>query len=133
MKNGIMTEEMKNAVEALGNIVREDPRYKALKDAEDKYNNDPEMTKLIMEYNVQQAALNAQYTAENRDDEMIHVIEKRIGEIYDAVTKNEMYEEYLRAKADYEELYAEMNSHLEFIITGKTPCTHDCSTCGGCH
>lgn len=133
MKNGIMSEEMKNAIDALGKLVREDARYIALKEAEDKYNNDPEMTKLVMEYNVQQAALTAQYSDGNRDEEMIRVIEKRISEIYDAVTKNAMYEDYLRAKADYEELYSEMNNQLEFVITGKMPCTHDCSTCGGCH
>lgn len=34
--------------------MREDPRYKALIDAEERYNNDPEMTRLVTEYNVQQ-------------------------------------------------------------------------------
>lgn len=133
MKDKIMSDEMTKAVEELGKLMREDPRYKALIDAEERYNNDPEMTRLVTEYNVQQTALTAQYAEKKRDEELIHAIENRIGEIYDAVTKNEMYEEYLRAKADYDELYSQMSTQLEFAITGKMPCTHDCSTCGGCH
>lgn len=130
----IMSKEMIEAVFTLGKLIREDARYKALADAEDKYNNDPEMTRLVTEYNVQQTALAAQYGENERDDEMIKAIEKRIEEIYDAVTKNDLYEEYLRAKADYDELYTEMTNRLQFAITGKSPCTHDCSTCGGgCH
>ena len=90
-------------------------------------------TKLITEYNVQQSALASQYAEKERDNDMIKAIEKRIGEIYDAVTKNDLYEEYLRAKADYDELYGEISALLQTEITGKAPCTHDCSTCGGCH
>jgi len=129
----IISNEMKKEIEALGKLIHDDPRTVALAAAEDKYNTDDEMTRLVTEYNVQQSALAAQYAAEERDEEMIKVIEKRIEEIYDAVTNNDLYSEYLRAKADYDEMYKEITNRLEFAITGKSPCTHDCSTCGGCH
>lgn len=87
MKDKIMSDEMTKAVEELGKLMREDPRYKALIDAEERYNNDPEMTRLVTEYNVQQTALTAQYAEKERDEELIHAIENRIGEIYDAVTE----------------------------------------------
>lgn len=133
MKNTVMNDETADAVRELGRLIRTDARYIALNEAEEKYNNDPEMTKLITEYNVQQSALASQYAEKERDNDMIKAIEKRIGEIYDAVTKNDLYEEYLRAKADYDELYGEISVLLQTEITGKAPCTHDCSTCGGCH
>ena len=28
---------------------------------------------------------------------------------------------------------AEVNGEITYQITGERPCTHDCSTCGGCH
>ena len=33
------------------------------------------------------------------------------------------------------DLMAEVNAEIKFCITGERPaaCTHDCSTCGGCH
>lgn len=129
----ILSKEMTETLVHLGALVRKDPRTAALAEAERVYNEDNEMTRLVNEYNVQQSALAAQYAEEERDDSLIKAIENRINEIYDAVTNNELYENYIRAKADYDELYSEIYSKLEFAITGKTPCEHDCSSCGGCH
>lgn len=133
MKNEIISEEIRNAAQELGKLLRSDPRYTALAEAEEKYNTDEKMTRLIAEYNVQQSALAAQYAESEKNEEMIKIIEKRISEIYDEVTKNDMYEEYLRAKDDFDELYNEVSGILQTAITGRTACTHDCSSCGGCH
>ena len=27
----------------------------------------------------------------------------------------------------------EVNAEITYNITGQRPCSHDCSTCGGCH
>lgn len=128
----ILTKEMTEAILHLGALVRKDRRTAELNAAEEAYNNDPEMTRLVTEYNVQQSALAAAYAAEERDDDLIKQIEGRINEIYDAVTNNDLYADYLRAKSDYDEMYSQISAQLEFAITGRTPCTHDCSSCGGC-
>lgn len=128
----ILTKEMKETILHLGALVRKDPRTTELNNSEEAYNNDPEMTRLVTEYNVQQSALAAAYAEKERDDELIKKIEDRINEIYDAVTNNDLYADYLRAKADYDEMYKQIGAELEFAITGRTPCSHDCSTCGGC-
>ena len=128
----ILTKEMQDTILHLGALVRKDRRTTELLAAEEAYNNDPEMTRLVTEYNVQQAALAKAYEEKERDEELIKQIEARINEIYDAVTNNDLYADYLRAKADYDEMNQQINAELEFAITGKTPCTHDCSTCGGC-
>ena len=128
----ILTKEMEETILHLGALVRKDPRTSELSAAEDAYNSSEEMTRLVTEYNVEQAALSEAYAAKERDDALISAIENRINEIYDAVTNNDLYADYIRAKADFDELYKEITAKLEFAITGKTPCTHDCSSCGGC-
>lgn len=128
----ILTKEMEETVIHLGALIRKDRRTSELIAAEQAYNSDPEMTRLVTEYNVQQAALTEAYGAKERDDELIKQIEARINEIYEAVTNNDLYADYLRAKADYDELYQQVFAQLEFAITGRSPCSHDCSTCGGC-
>ena len=38
------------------------------------------------------------------------------------------------AKAKFDAVVNQVNSIINFYITGQTgDCTHDCSTCGGCH
>ena len=128
----ILTKEMEETILHLGALVRKDPRTAELAAAENAYNTSEEMSRLVEEYNEQQAALAEAYAADERDDELIGTIEKRINEIYDAVTNNDLYADYIRAKADYDELYAEVSAKLEFAITGRAPCSHDCSACGGC-
>ena len=128
----ILTKEMKETILHLGALVRKDMRTTELLAAEEAYNGDAKMTALVTEYNVQQSALANAYAEKERDEELIKQIEDRINEIYDAVTNNDLYADYLRAKADYDEMYKQIVAELEFAITGKTPCTHDCSTCGGC-
>ena len=130
--NEILTKEMEETILHLGALVRKDRRTAELDAAERAYNSDPEMTRLVDEYNVQQSALSAAYASDERDEELIKQIENRINEIYDAVTNNDLYADYLRAKADWDELYSEVSAKLEFAITGRAPCSHDCSSCGGC-
>ena len=130
--NEILTKEMEESILHLGALVRKDKRTAELTAAEEAYNNDPEMTRLVTEYNVEQSALSEAYAADERDDELIKAIENRINEIYDAVTNNDLYADYIRAKADWDELYKEVAAQLEFAITGRAPCSHDCSSCGGC-
>jgi anti-sigma-K factor RskA len=123
---------MKETILHLGALVRKDRRTSELAAAEDAYNKSGEMTRLVDEYNEKQSELAEAYAADERDDELISAIEKRINEIYDAVTNNDLYADYLRAKADYDELYSAITAELEFAITGRAPCSHDCSSCGGC-
>ena len=42
--------------------------------------------------------------------------------------------EYIDAKKEFDAMVNQVNQMLNFYITGQDPnCTHDCSTCGGCH
>ena len=48
--------------------------------------------------------------------------------------KAPLVREYVEAKQKFDEVVNQVNSIINFYITGSTgDCTHDCSTCGGCH
>ena len=69
------------------------------------------------------------------DTEAITRIQDRIDEIYAEITTDELFRELDEAQAAVNELMATVNDTIMFNATGKLPssCTHDCSTCGGCH
>ena len=67
MANEILTENLKSATHALGELIKADPRTAALKAAADKYNTSDELNRLITEYNVQQTALSNEYAKDERD------------------------------------------------------------------
>lgn len=129
----VLNEKMIEMIHALGKEIKEDPRAAALQAAADAYNECHDLHNLITEYNVNQTALQAEYGKEDRDMTVIDNIEKRLEELYDKITSLDVYAAYARAKADYDEFYAEVLGELEFAITGSRPCSHDCSSCGGCH
>ena len=48
--------------------------------------------------------------------------------------KSEVLAAYVEAKKDFDAVVQSVNGIINFYITGEEPgCTHNCSTCGGCH
>lgn len=49
--------------------------------------------------------------------------------------ENELIREFVETKKAFDEMVGNINGVLNFYITGEEPgsCTHNCSTCGGCH
>ena len=88
-----------------------------------------------MEYDVQQRAMQKAVTQEDRDMDLIESIQHRIDELYGLITKHPAFEELNRAQAVVNELMNSVNQTIMTQITGEEPsgCTHNCSTCGGCH
>ncbi len=129
----ILNEKIIEMIHALGKEIKEDPRASALQTAADIYNDSAELRTLITEYNVHQTALSAEYSKDEQDEDVIKNIEKRLEELYNEVTNNDAYIAYTTAKDEYDAYYSEILAELEFAITGHRPCSHDCSSCGGCH
>ncbi len=128
----ILNEKIIELVHALGKEIKEDPRAAALQTAADAYNESTELHGLITEYNVHQTALSEEYAKDERDSAVIASIEKRLEELYNQIVSLDAYESYARAKDEYDAYYNEILAELEFAITGQRPCSHDCSSCGGC-
>ena len=119
----------------LGRALKEDKRVIALDEARVAYENDEQVMKLMMEYEVQQRAMQNEAMKEERNDELLGMIQSRIDTLYDEIVASESYKALEAAQNEVNELMNMVNNTITFNITGEQPssCTHDCSTCGGCH
>ena len=113
----------------LGKALKNDKRLIALEEARKAYEADERVGKLMMEYEVQQKAIQNEAAKAERDETLLKMIQDRIDAIYDQIVGTETYKALEAAQE-------EVNKLMELVnITGEQPssCTHDCSTCGGCH
>ena len=119
----------------LGKAIKEDARYKKFEEVREAYAACDELQKNMIEYEVQQTALRNEYAKEEKDMVFIEAIQKRIDELYRAVTEAPEFIALNESQAEINELMNAVNTTITYNITGKEPdsCTHDCSTCGGCH
>lgn len=126
--------EVFEIAEMLGKKLKEDERVKKLDEAKKQYEADPELGKLLLEYEVQQKALENEVMKSEKDTYFIDVINTRINELYREIMVNQSFIELNKAQAAVNELMNSVNQTIMFNITGEKPtgCTHNCSTCSGC-
>lgn len=119
----------------LGKKLRDDSRLIALEAAKAAYEKDPQLQKYMLEYDVQQKAMQREVAKPERDLNFIEVIQKRIDDLYALITANPAFVELNRTQAEVNELMNSVNQTIMTQITGEEPsgCTHNCSTCKGCH
>ena len=119
----------------LGKTLKNDKRLIALEEARKAYESDERVMKLMTEYEVQQKAINYEAMKEERSEELLKMIQDRIDAIYDQIVATDSYKALEKAQNEVNDLMEMVNSTITFNITGEQPssCTHDCSTCGGCH
>ena len=117
----------------LGKALKADDKLVRLENAKKAYEGDKVLQKYLIEYEVQQKALQGEITKEERDTLFIDVIQKRIDELYKLIMEHPVFAELNEAQAEVNELMNAVNNTITFNITGEKPsCTHNCSTCGGC-
>ncbi|MBD8960478.1 MAG: YlbF family regulator [Clostridiales bacterium] len=132
----MMTEEMRKAAEALGDLLKDSDEVKAANAAKAVYDNDEAVQQAIFEYNTQNAVLAKEYQKDEKDEVFMETVKKRIGELYNEIVNNPAYTAYVQAEEQIGNLMKEVNDELNFRITGERPqsaCTGNCSSCGGCH
>ena len=119
----------------LGKKLKEDARLIDLEAAKKAYGEEPSLQKLMIEYEVQQRAMQAEVGRPEHDLHLIEAIQHRIDELYKTITEHPTYRELERAQNEVNELMNAVNNTIMTQITGEVPssCTHNCSTCGGCH
>ena len=116
----------------LGKALKEDEKLVRLEKAKKAYEEDKALQKYLIEYEVQQKALQGEITKEERDMLFIDVIQKRIDELYKLIMEHPVFVELNEAQSEVNELMNAVNNTITFNITGEKPsCTHICSTCGG--
>ena len=119
----------------LGKTLKEDARIAALEKAREVFEADAEVAALMTEYEVQQNAIHEEAMKEDRSEDVLNAIQDRIEVIYNKITESESYKALEAAQNEVNALMEAVNNTISFHITGKEPaaCTHNCSTCGGCH
>ncbi len=119
----------------LGKKLKDDARLVALEEAKKAYEADRQLQKYLVEYDVQQRAMQNEVAKPEHDMDMIKAIQKRTDELYRLIVEQPVFVDLNRAQEEVNELMNAVNQTIMTQITGEEPsgCTHNCSTCSGCH
>lgn len=117
----------------LGDTIKQDRRFLRYDAAQKALSGDGLLSRLMTEYNAQQAALSSVYGKPEVDHELTGAIEGRINTLYLEITENEIYKEFVDAKSELDELIKGVNDEIFLALTGEAPhsCSGNCSACGG--
>lgn len=116
----------------LGKAIKEHEVYKKYLEAKEAYDTNDALNRKIMEYSVQQKALADEAGKQEKDDDLMAQIQKRIDVLYKEICEDNSFLAVNEAQDAVNELMNEVNQTITYNITGESPCTHDCSTCSGC-
>ncbi len=133
-----MTESLQNAVEQLKKALSESEELKKYNAAKEAYNGDKKLMSLVNEYNLQAAILEQEgRKPENeKDAELIQSISQRLRALYDEIDDNPRLLEMRKAEDELSLVINSINLAVQYTVAPESAgqeCTHDCSTCGGCH
>ena len=120
----------------LGETIKQDRRFLRYDAAQKALSGENNLSRLITEYNAQQAALASVYGKPDVDRELTEAIEGRINTLYLEITENAAYKEFSEAKGELDALIKGVNDEIYFALTGEEPhsggCSGNCSSCSGC-
>lgn len=116
----------------LGEMIQNCDEMKAYKAAEAAQKEDEATQEHMKEFNMNR--LNLARDMQNGKISREDAVAKN-NEAFEALCeKAPLVREYVDAKAKFDAVVNQVNTIINFYITGSTgDCTHDCSTCGGCH
>lgn len=116
----------------LGQMIQESEEMKRMKAADAAQLADEEAQKLLQEFNLQRMNLARDMQEGKMPKE--EAVKKNNEAFEKMVSSSETIKEYVDAKKAFDAMISKINGVLNFYITGQDPdCTHNCSTCGGCH
>lgn len=124
--------EVLDKTRELGVLIQSSEQMKNMKNAEILQANDDKAQELMKEYNLTRLNLARDMQAGKISRE--EAVKKNNEAFDDIVERSDTIKKYIAAKKEFDTLVNQVNQILNFYITGQDPnCTHDCSTCGGCH
>ena len=116
----------------LGQMIQDSDEMKAFKEAEANQQNDEATQEAMKEFNLNR--LNLARDMQNGKLSREEAVEKNNKAFEELCEKAPLVKEYVDAKEKFDSMVNQINTIINFYITGSTgECTHDCSTCGGCH
>lgn len=120
----------------LGVEIAKSEEIKSLNETKAAFDSDSELQALMSEYEADRVLLGQEFSKnENEiDEKAIADLRARIEELTREISKNPIYIAFANAQQNMNKLMADVNAEIKFCITGERDnCTHDCSTCSGCH
>ena len=125
----------------LGKLIQQDPRYKAYVAAREKNDNDPELQKMIGEFNDLRVELAGEMAKDDKDAEKLTQLDDDIKNLYGSIMGSELMMEFEAAKAEMDSMLSQINTVITPCANGEAPetcpvttgCTGSCDSCAGCH
>ncbi len=125
----------------LGKLIQQDARYKAYVSAREKNDNDPELQKMISEFNDLRVELAGEMSKDDKDAEKLTQLDDDIKNLYGSIMGSELMMEFEAAKAEMDSMLSQINTVITQCANGEDPdtcpvttgCTGSCESCAGCH
>lgn len=120
----------------LGMEIAKSDEIKNLNDTKNAFDSDADLQALMSEYEAERVLLGQEFSKDNAeiDEKAIADLRARIEELTKEISANPIYIAFATAQNNMNRLMADVNAEIKFCITGERDnCTHDCSTCSGCH
>lgn len=125
----------------LGHAIQEADFYKKLNAAKEKADADEALQALIILFNQKRVAINNEACKQDRDEEVLKSLNEEMRTVYSQIMSNENMIAYNNAKQAFDSSLQRITAIITQSAEGEDPdttdfdpnCTHDCSTCGGCH
>ena len=122
---------------ALGEEIAKSEEIKNLAAAKDAFEGNVELQDKLKEYEADRLLLGKEFSKDTSevDERVIADLKARIQELTAEISQNELYVAFAEAQKAVNAVMNEVNAEIKFCISGERPaeCTHDCSTCAGCH
>ena len=120
----------------LGMEIAKSDEIARLEKAKAAFDQDAELQALMSEYEAERVLLGQEFAKDSNevDEKAIADLRSRIEELTKIISANPKYSAFAVAQQNMNKLMADVNAEIKFCITGERDnCTHDCSTCSGCH
>lgn len=116
----------------LGEMIKQSKEMEALSAAEKAQQEDSDAQQLIADFNIKRLNLAREIQSGKITEE--EAIKKNNDAFSEMVGKSQVISDYVEAKKQFDNLVNSVNNVINVYIMGEQQgCTHDCSTCGGCH
>ena len=121
----------------LGEEIAKSDEIKNLEAAKAEFETDAELQNKMHEYEAERLLLGQEFAKDvnEADQKAIADLRARIEELSSEIGSHPKYVKFAEAQRAMNALMNDVNAEIKYCITGERPseCTHDCSTCKGCH
>ena len=122
---------------ALGEEISKSEEIKNLEKTKAVFDSDAELQEKMREYETERMLLGQEFAKDpsEADQRAIADLRARIEQLGSEIGSHPKYIKFAEAQRAMNALMDEVNAEIKYCITGQRPsdCTHDCSTCKGCH